>query len=257
MSLPDFSNTSRFPAFSACPHADAPPDPDASQSHVLIGTIAENMTVSTSPTFILRDRSSTSFALTLKVPKDQVQEGVPGGGYDVSGFKKGFTVVVPGARRSGVKDGKAGFVQTPSGSVQVIPAAVEKLLAMSAQEQDRAEAIGQKGWCQGCREIDTDTTTSDSFMMLIAGARRPGVDAAGMLAHARLGSIISTRGKSDIEAKLTDQASRLPGALAAVDVPVGSKNAHSARLRCVVSRSDPAVLGGAVHVWMSRLRATL
>ncbi|KAI6709977.1 hypothetical protein JHW43_007485 [Diplocarpon mali] len=161
MSLPDFSNTSRFPAFSACPHADAPPDPDASQSHVLIGTIAENMTVSTSPTFILRDRSSTSFALTLKVPKDQVQEGVPGGGYDVSGFKKGFTVVVPGARRSGVKDGKAGFVQTPSGSVQVIPAAVEKLLAMSAQEQDRAEAIGQKGWCQGCREACQTTGWSE------------------------------------------------------------------------------------------------
>ncbi len=77
------------------------------------------MTISTSPTFILKDRSSTSFALTLKVPKEQVQEGVQGGGFDVKGFKKGFTVVVPGARRSGVKEGKAGFVETPSGSVKV------------------------------------------------------------------------------------------------------------------------------------------
>ncbi len=29
----------------------------------------------------------------------------------MTGFKKGFAVVVPGARRSGVKDGKQGFVE--------------------------------------------------------------------------------------------------------------------------------------------------
>ncbi|KAK2627117.1 hypothetical protein QTJ16_003083 [Diplocarpon rosae] len=124
-----------------------------SRSYFLLGTIAENMTVSTSPTFILKDRSSTSFALTLKVPADRVQAGVPGGGFDVRAFRKGFTVVVPRAKRSGVKEGKAGFVQTPSGSVQIIPASVEKLLAMSEQAHDRAEAVGPKGWCQGCREV--------------------------------------------------------------------------------------------------------
>jgi hypothetical protein len=35
------------------------------------------------------------------------------------GFKKGFTVVVPGARRSGVKDGKQGFVEVAVRSVKV------------------------------------------------------------------------------------------------------------------------------------------
>jgi len=129
--FPDFANPTLFPTFSSCPLADSSPDQSSTyllslpflsytihpnpntppSPQFLLGTIAENMTLSTSPTFILKDRSSTSFALTLKLPKNEIQEGVRGGGYDVKGFKKGFTVVVKGARRSGVKEGKAGFVQ--------------------------------------------------------------------------------------------------------------------------------------------------
>ncbi len=77
------------------------------------------MTVSTSPTFICKDPSDTPFALTLRLPASSIKEGVRGGGYDVKGFKKGFSVVVPGARRSGVKDGKQGFVEIPVQSVKV------------------------------------------------------------------------------------------------------------------------------------------
>jgi hypothetical protein len=86
---------------------------------ILVATISENMTLSTSPTFICKDVSSTPFALTLRIPAASITEGVRGGGYDVRGFKKGFTVVVPGATRSGVKEGKQGFVEVAVGSVKV------------------------------------------------------------------------------------------------------------------------------------------
>ena len=85
----------------------------------MLGTIAENMTVSASPTFILKDRNNASFALTLRIPADEINENLPGGGFDAKGFKKGFTAVVEGARRSGAKEEKAGFVVAPSGSVKV------------------------------------------------------------------------------------------------------------------------------------------
>jgi hypothetical protein len=91
----------------------------ASRPYNLIGTISENMTLSTSPTFICKDPSNTPFALTLRIPAALVKQGVQGGGYDVSAFKKGFTVVVPGARRSGVSEGKQGFVEIPVGQVKV------------------------------------------------------------------------------------------------------------------------------------------
>ncbi|KAL5317506.1 hypothetical protein ACEPPN_014601 [Leptodophora sp. 'Broadleaf-Isolate-01'] len=119
-SFPMFSDRMRFPAFAECPVLDSPPEP-TSTPYYLLGTIAENMTVSASPTFILKDRDNVSFALTLRIPPDEIKENLPGGGLDVRGFKKGFTVVVEGARRSGVKEGKAGFVVAPSGSVKVFP----------------------------------------------------------------------------------------------------------------------------------------
>lgn len=62
--------------------------------------------------------SGTAFALTLRVPVE-VRTEERGGGYDVKGFKKGFTVVVRGARRSGVKEGKAGFVEVGTEGVKV------------------------------------------------------------------------------------------------------------------------------------------
>jgi hypothetical protein len=91
----------------------------SSRTYNLLGTISENMTLSTSPTFICKDTSNTPFALTLRIPAAQVKQGVQGGGYDVSAFKKGFTVVVPDARRSGVGEGKQGFVEVPVGEVKV------------------------------------------------------------------------------------------------------------------------------------------
>lgn len=69
------------------------------------------MTLGSNPTFICKDRSGASFALTLKLPRHMQKEDVRGGGLDFKAYKKGWTVVVRCPARSGVKDGKQGFVE--------------------------------------------------------------------------------------------------------------------------------------------------
>ncbi|KAH7336259.1 hypothetical protein BKA65DRAFT_431731 [Rhexocercosporidium sp. MPI-PUGE-AT-0058] len=140
-----FLDRNRFPAFVDCPVLDSPPSP-SSPPYYLLGTIGENMTVSAAPTFILKDCDNVSFALTLRIPQDEIKEGVPGGGMDVRGFKKGFTAVVEGARRSGVKEGKAGFVVAPSGSVKIIPASLQTLHEMTNIHDEGTKGIS----CQAC-----------------------------------------------------------------------------------------------------------
>ena len=68
------------------------------------------MTFSDTPTFICKDRENVSFALKLHVT---------GSNSDVSQLKKGVTVVVKGAERSGVVDGKQGYVGALAEEVQV------------------------------------------------------------------------------------------------------------------------------------------
>lgn len=68
------------------------------------------MTLGANPTFVCKDRSGSSFAVTIKVA---------GGGFDVKGCKKGYTIVIPDARRFGVKDGKQGFVEVAAAKVKV------------------------------------------------------------------------------------------------------------------------------------------
>lgn len=69
------------------------------------------MTLSTNPTFICKDRSGAPFALTLKLPRHMQKDDMRGGGLDFKLYKKGWTVVVRRPVRSGVKDGKQGFVE--------------------------------------------------------------------------------------------------------------------------------------------------
>jgi hypothetical protein len=75
-------------------------------STFLLGTILENMTLGANPTFICKDRSSVSFAVTIQLPEKE-----EGKFPHLKGFKKGYTIVVKGARRFGVKDGKQGSVR--------------------------------------------------------------------------------------------------------------------------------------------------
>ncbi|KAL2069000.1 hypothetical protein VTL71DRAFT_15338 [Oculimacula yallundae] len=146
-SFPMFGDAARFPAFTDCPVLDNPTAPDDAP-YYLLGTIGENMTASAAPTFILKDRNNVSFALTLRIPADEIKESVLGGGLDVSGFKKGFTAVVEDARRSGVKEGKSGFVVAPSGSVKIIPASLQKLSELNNMHYENVS--GESRSCQAC-----------------------------------------------------------------------------------------------------------
>ncbi|KAG4442053.1 hypothetical protein IFR05_002447 [Cadophora sp. M221] len=167
-SFPMFSDRMRFPAFADCPVLDSTADPASAPYH-LLGTIAENMTVSASPTFILKDRDNVSFALTLRIPPEEIKENLPGGGLDVSGFKKGFTVVVEGARRSGVKEGKAGFVVAPSGSVKIIPASLQRLNEMTDMHDEDL-----KGTLKSCQACSTQKPKDDLLECQTVGWKEKG-----------------------------------------------------------------------------------
>jgi len=111
------------------------------------------MTLSTNPTFICKDRSGAPFALTLKLPRHMQKEDLRGGGLDFKLYKKGWTVVVREPARSGVKDGKQGFVECEVEESLVIPASLEKLAGMHNREWSTAK--GEEGMvaCQGCEQV--------------------------------------------------------------------------------------------------------
>jgi hypothetical protein len=85
------------------------------EPYFLLGTIAENMTLSTNPTYVCKDKSGSSFAVTLKPADDGT--GVPS--FEVKGFKKGHTIVIRRAKRYGVKEGKQGFINAGMEDVKV------------------------------------------------------------------------------------------------------------------------------------------
>ncbi|KAF8864528.1 hypothetical protein BDZ45DRAFT_613580 [Acephala macrosclerotiorum] len=152
MSLfPDFSNEDLFPTFAECPLKEALPGYTTASTQYLLGTIGENMTLGSNPTFICKDRSGASFALTLKLPRHMQKEDVRGGGLDFKAYKKGWTIVVKRPARSGVKDGKQGFVESEVEESLVIPASLEKLAGMHNREWLSA-AKGEVA-CQGCDEV--------------------------------------------------------------------------------------------------------
>jgi hypothetical protein len=83
-------------------------------STYLLGTIFENMTLGANPTFICKDRSGVSYAVTIQLPEKE-----EGKFPHLTGFKKGYTIVVKDARRFGVKDGKQGSVRVGMEGVEV------------------------------------------------------------------------------------------------------------------------------------------
>jgi hypothetical protein len=85
-------------------------------STFLLGIIVENMTLGANPTFICKDRSGVSFAVTIQLPEEE-----EGKFPHVKGFKKGYTIVIKEARRFGVKDGKQGSVRVGVEDVEVCP----------------------------------------------------------------------------------------------------------------------------------------
>ena len=73
------------------------------------------MTLSTNPTFVCKDQSNSSFALTIKL----VDHGSAAPKFEVKGFKKGYTILIRGAKRYGVREGKQGFVNAVMEDVKV------------------------------------------------------------------------------------------------------------------------------------------
>jgi hypothetical protein len=72
------------------------------------------MTLSSTPTFICKDRDLDSFALKISLSHGMKIED-----FEHQKFKKGFTVVVKNARRGGVVNGKQGYIETKLEDVQV------------------------------------------------------------------------------------------------------------------------------------------
>lgn len=138
--LARFQNRTLFPSFDELPTANPQPakegdaPADGRGRWFLVGQIAENMTI-TQPTLILRDRDSSSFAITF-------EEAV-----DLKGWRKGYTLVVEGARRTEGKEGKRGFVvvrEGGEGRVRCVPGPMDRVIVMGAGMG------GEKGECRGC-----------------------------------------------------------------------------------------------------------
>ncbi|KAI9642083.1 hypothetical protein NHQ30_009954 [Ciborinia camelliae] len=186
---PNFPNlfSPAFLTFSTCPlNPTADPSstvstdeesPGTPRKTYLLATISQNMTLSTTPTFICIDSASASFALTivLEAPLTpaQLEGNGSGNDFDIKKLKKGHTVVVPNPRRHGVREGKQGYVRCTWGDLVIIPTSLEKILGMGkkfikiredmkedsqegmveCQSCERKASEEELSRCKGCNEV--------------------------------------------------------------------------------------------------------
>ncbi|KAH6840730.1 hypothetical protein B0I37DRAFT_418736 [Chaetomium sp. MPI-CAGE-AT-0009] len=106
MPLPDFTSPTTFPPFTSLPLTTTPSS-ENQEEHYLLAQIHQNMTL-TKPTLICTDHTNTSFAVVFG--------SRPASGPDTLdlsrlGYRRGATLVLPGARRTPPKegDGSQGF----------------------------------------------------------------------------------------------------------------------------------------------------
>ncbi|KAI1756090.1 hypothetical protein F4782DRAFT_526645 [Xylaria castorea] len=103
-----FSNPGQFPTFYELPAVSERSTPDhndgqSDRTWCLLAQIKENMTI-TKPTLIATDRAGVDFALLFE------------DGISLKGFRKGYTVAVPEARRTDREgEGKKAVVHVPAG----------------------------------------------------------------------------------------------------------------------------------------------
>lgn len=111
MSSSRLTSPSQFPAFYELPAVSEStdlgsrgPTPDAADGKWwLLAQTKENMTI-TQPTLIVTDRTGVDFALLFE------------DGFSLRGFRKGFTLAVPSARRTDREgEGKKAVVRVPAG----------------------------------------------------------------------------------------------------------------------------------------------
>ncbi|KAF9880808.1 glycosyl hydrolase family 76 [Colletotrichum karsti] len=122
MPIPDFSNTTTFPAFDALPiEDDGGSAPDAREEWFLVAQVKQNMTI-TKPTVVVSDRAGDEFAITFE---DR--------GVDLRPVRTGWTIVVPRATRTTPREGKKGFVRVAEGrgtGVKYVPAGLERVFEL-------------------------------------------------------------------------------------------------------------------------------
>ncbi|KAI0812213.1 hypothetical protein GGR55DRAFT_677805 [Xylaria sp. FL0064] len=139
-----FTDTSHFPAFYELPavsrseQRDEPPD----RRWWLLAQVKENMTI-TKPTLIVTDRTGVDFALLFE---DKMV---------LKGFRKGYTIAVPRARRTDREgDGKKAVVHVPVGSgadVKVIPGRLERVLELGVVLDGEEDRVAK---CAGCGKTE-------------------------------------------------------------------------------------------------------
>ncbi|RYP31939.1 hypothetical protein DL767_005480 [Monosporascus sp. MG133] len=153
--MSDFSDFSVFPPFSELPPAGASStgtDGSTSTSTTtkvgsggwfLLAQIKEDMTI-TKPTLIVTDRAGVDFAVTFEDASLNLRGDL--------GARKGYTLVVPGARRTD-RDGKKAVVRVEAGrggQVRVIPGSLERVLELGRVVG--SEAVGKQ--CAACGKTD-------------------------------------------------------------------------------------------------------
>jgi len=167
--FPNFRHPTFFPPFTCCPITSpdqAPDDPFSTRPlHFLLGTLSENMTLSTNPTLICKDVATTPFAVVIDLSRNtgsplQEQPGIAPTllqNFDFKPFRKGHTLVIRNARRHGVGE-KQGFIKVAREDVTIIPASIDTLLSMSdrniaAEKLFNNRRRGQDNtqrFCQAC-----------------------------------------------------------------------------------------------------------
>ncbi|RDW92544.1 hypothetical protein BP5796_01938 [Coleophoma crateriformis] len=157
--FPNFTSPRTFPTFQALPLTNPPSLPgvtypsaaDLSSPYFLLGTLKENMTLSSNPTYILQDCAGQNFACVLRVPDSTASSPK----FAVDGLKKGQTLVLANPTRGGVKEGKQGHVAANLEEVLILPTKVERLMELSIRvksEQVQREGEVEEGEevCQAC-----------------------------------------------------------------------------------------------------------
>lgn len=133
--MPAFTNFQTFPTFDELPSSSSSSSPSSSTQSspwFLLAQIKENMTI-TKPTLVVRDRSNTDFAVTFD---DGDHHGLTGASGEKLRFRKGHTLVVPGATRTDRGEGKKALVRVLEGKgreVKVVPGSLEKVITLGAE----------------------------------------------------------------------------------------------------------------------------
>lgn len=157
---PDFEPSLFFQSFEDCPLVDEKKAPSTISSSLLskkylLGTIQLEATLSTSPTYICKDSKRNLFAVTVKLPANEVRDNIRGGGFDVTAWKRGWCLAILDAKKSGVDNGKQGFILVKKADVMVFPFSLERLIQYSQAFNYQAILYPDQRTCRACNSAES------------------------------------------------------------------------------------------------------